>query len=84
MYFTDSNTLCLTDSTINSRNGISILSPSKQYGRAPKCAAQSLPMAVPIFNQRNEKDYDEVRSNNLMFEQTILIRVITMFGLSPF
>lgn len=53
--------LRIADSTFNSRNGISISTASRQYTRQPKlCAAQSLPMAVPIFSQRNEKDYDEV------------------------
>lgn len=51
------------DTTRNNRSGISITSASRQYTRVPKlCAAQSLPMAVPIFNQRNDKDYDEVFS----------------------
>lgn len=54
------------DSTTNNRNGISISSASRQYTRVPKlCAAQSLPMAVPIFNQRNDKDYDEVSESIL-------------------
>lgn len=48
------------DSTTGSRNGgIKIVSVPRKSG-SKSHIAQSLPMAVPNFNQRNEDDYEEV------------------------
>lgn len=45
--------------TVDTTKGIRISSISQRQ-RLPKgCVAQSLPMAVPIFNHRSDDDYDE-------------------------
>lgn len=55
-------TLCfLEDSYV--RNGGIKITPTARKGMKT-IVAQSLPMAVPIFNQRNEDDYDEVNYTN--------------------
>lgn len=47
------------DSYINRNSGIKI-TPTLRKSGSKMYVAQSLPMAVPIFNQRNEDDYEEV------------------------
>lgn len=40
--------------------GVKISSSSFRQPRPKLCIAQSLPMAVPIFSQRPDDDYEEV------------------------
>lgn len=47
-------------------NGIKITPAARKSG-SKMFVAQSLPMAVPIFNQRNDDDYEEVRSSRHFF-----------------
>lgn len=43
-----------------SRNGGIKITPTARKSGSKMFVAQSLPMAVPNFNQRNEDDYEEV------------------------
>lgn len=47
------------DSYVSRNNGIKI-TPTARKGGSKMFVAQSLPMAVPNFNQRNDDDYEEV------------------------
>lgn len=56
----------LEDSYIRNRSGIKI-TPGPRKSGSKNFVAQSLPMAVPIYNQRNDDDYDEDVSFSLSF-----------------
>lgn len=51
--------IILEDSYVSRNNGIKITPTARKSG-SKMFVAQSLPMAVPIFNQRNDDDYEEV------------------------
>lgn len=53
--------LFLDDSYVSRSNEIKI-TPNVRRSSSRMFVAQSLPMAVPMFNQRNEDDYEEVCS----------------------
>lgn len=55
-------TYFLDDSYVSRNNGIKITPTARKSG-SKMLIAQSLPMAVPIFNQHNDDDYEEVRLN---------------------
>lgn len=47
------------ESYVSRNSGIKI-TPTPRKSGSKMFVAQSLPMAVPIFNQRNDDDYEEV------------------------